>query len=300
MNTAEIVRFPAKQAKQASSMGYIKLHRELLANAHIKGSPIRLSLMIHLLLKATYEPRAVSLDDGHEIVLGAGQLISSRKSLAHEMGVTPNQVQAALKKFDRANMIQQQGYGKKFTIYTLVNWSKYQQLMTENVTNLSQGCHSAELDETRLTGQSVTSESQACHTYNNKEYIPNNTDVLLESESNDSDTSAKTKPKASPVPYQKIWDLYTQILVNGDLSLVAVQALSNKRKSRMKTLFNLCEKDLGRIERYFQFLYDNRANHTWIFGENDRGWKADIEFVCREDTLLKARENRLGNWSGGE
>jgi hypothetical protein len=56
--------------------------------------------------------------------------------------------------------------------------------------------------------------------------------------------------------------------------------------------------DFDKIKKYFQWIYSARETHSWIFGDNSNNWRADIEYLSREDTIAKAREGRLGNWNG--
>lgn len=111
----------------------------------------------------------------------------------------------------------------------------------------------------------------------------------------------KSQPakQANPhTPYQKIWDLYKKYLNgNPDHNLVDIQEMSDKRKTRIKSLWIKFGRDIEKMESYFSWLYDKRQAHIWIFGENNRGWIADIEFICRDDTYTKAIEGRLNNWS---
>jgi len=117
----------------------------------------------------------------------------------------------------------------------------------------------------------------------------------------DSDESDSIK-KADKVPYQKIADLYKSILVNTSepgISLIDMQKLTSKRKTAIRKYWTREGKHgIDRVEGYFNWLWNNRNSHSWVFGNNDRGWKADIEYLLREDTIAKALEQRLGNFGG--
>ncbi len=118
----------------------------------------------------------------------------------------------------------------------------------------------------------------------------------------DSGESNTTK-KADKVPYQKIADLYRSILVDtGEcgMSLVNMQTLTTKRKTAIKKYWTREGKHgVDRVEQYFIWLWNNRSDHSWIFGTEGK-WKADLEYLLREETISKAREQRLGNFGGNQ
>lgn len=68
-----------------------------------------------------------------------------------------------------------------------------------------------------------------------------------------------------------------------------VVALSNKRKSAIKKFIKLI--DGGDPASYFEYFGINcKPFHQ---GENDRGWKANFDYIIREDTVLKVMEGNL-------
>jgi hypothetical protein len=108
---------------------------------------------------------------------------------------------------------------------------------------------------------------------------------------------SQEKPKAKSRE-QQVVDLYNDILANkkNNHSLPCVKVLTDKRKRTIAKLLNLADKDIAKVRRYFEWLMSNADSHKWIFGDNNRGWVADIEFVCRDETFAKATENRLNDW----
>lgn len=114
------------------------------------------------------------------------------------------------------------------------------------------------------------------------------------------DSNPVTPIKKSQTPYKKIHQLYQTYLVEtgeGGDRLVDVQVLDKERTARMKSFWMLMDRNLEKVEKYFKWIWDYRESHIWLFGKNNRGWVADIEFLCRDKTVRKARENQLGNWS---
>ena len=91
--------------------------------------------------------------------------------------------------------------------------------------------------------------------------------------------------KTDPTPYQQIVDSYNDLI--GD-DFPKCQALSQKRKTCLKKFWTLVNKDLEKVRNYFGYFSNNADPHHR--GQNDRGWRADIEFICREETVMKMRE----------
>lgn len=105
----------------------------------------------------------------------------------------------------------------------------------------------------------------------------------------------KTKAQSAE---QAIVDLYNQILANKEnqYSLPQVKVITDKRKKVIQKFWGLIEKDLTKVSTYFNWLISNANSHKWLFGANERNWVADIEYICRDETLAKATENRLSDW----
>lgn len=91
------------------------------------------------------------------------------------------------------------------------------------------------------------------------------------------------------IPYQQIMDIYNYIC--GSI-LSRCLKLDKKRKANIQKCWNLefdgnyPFHDLDFWEGYFNDCLENKF---WC-GDNDRGWKADIEFLTRPDKVLKVLE----------
>lgn len=97
------------------------------------------------------------------------------------------------------------------------------------------------------------------------------------------------KAKTQNIPYQKITDIYNQVcggVFKGCLKL------DKKRKANIQKCWNL-EFDgnylFHNLDFWEGYFNDCLENKFWC-GDNDRGWKADIEFLTRPDKVLKVLE----------
>lgn len=101
-------------------------------------------------------------------------------------------------------------------------------------------------------------------------------------------------PQAEDIPYEAIFDKYNEVCGK---TFKGALALTPKRKANIKTLFNLKIKNtrpfkvhgMAFWEAYFN---DCLENSHWR-GQNDRGWKADLEFLTRPEVATKLLEGTL-------
>ena len=90
--------------------------------------------------------------------------------------------------------------------------------------------------------------------------------------------------KSSPVPYQKILDLYHTHCSNFPKAV----KLSNKRKASVRTRWKDDADNLGFWESYFK----HAATSRFLNGQNDRGWVADFDFLISERAMIGMQEGK--------
>ena len=152
-------------------------------------------------------------------------------------------------------------------------------------------------------GQNDQSNNQRNKNINITPISPNGESANAEhSEVGGADKSYTDKKQNSiKVNYSAVAETYNDLVkeLNSNLPLIANPSqLSDKRKKAIKKLAqvfikrfeidNDVESSLG--EYIKDFL---RSAPSFYFGENNRGWKADFEYILRESTLDKVLE---GNW----
>jgi len=109
--------------------GFITLHRKLLKSFFYKDSEA-VHLWVHLLYSANYTDSEFMLN-GRRKKLEKGQLITGRKKLAEETGIDANKIYRLLKTFKSEQLIEQQTFSK-YSIITILNYSKYQTSEQQN------------------------------------------------------------------------------------------------------------------------------------------------------------------------
>ena len=99
--------------------GWIKLHRKL-CEWEWYGDSKTLHLFIHLLLKANYKP-----SEWRGLSLAPGQLVTGRKQLSAETGISEQSIRTSLERLKSTNEITINPTNR-FSIVTVCNYSLYQ------------------------------------------------------------------------------------------------------------------------------------------------------------------------------
>lgn len=109
------------------------------------------------------------------------------------------------------------------------------------------------------------------------------------------------KQNSIKINYSAVAETYNTLVkeLNSNLPLIANPSqLSDKRKKAIKKLAQVfikrfeIESDVeSALGEYFKDFLKSATN--FYFGENNRGWKADFEYILRETTLDKVLD---GNW----
>lgn len=142
------------------------------------------------------------------------------------------------------------------------------------------------------TTQSVKSDTSLVSfpTHNKDRNTKHSTNVLVAADAaTDRVGGAETQTPATRIPYQQIADLYNRVC--GEI-LPQCLKLNAKRKVAIRKVWNMdiqgeyLFRDLDSWEGYFN---DCLTSRHWT-GHNDRNWRADIDFLLRESSVLKVLE----------
>ncbi|CTW12392.1 replication protein O [Escherichia coli] len=254
------------QHQEASSMGYVSIHRQFMDSRLYKDSQA-VHLWLHLILKANHESTVVNTDIG-PITVDRGQMITGRPSLVRETFIPDNKVRSLLRTFESKGMLNICSMGKKFSLFTIV---KYDDFQAKNCPTVVQ----------RLS-------------INNNINNISNTDVL------ESATADKKSDKKKPsVSCQDVVDAYHEILPEAP----RIRALNDKRKNQIRTFWRKAGVITRQLDGHGFTMQDWRnylsyvgENCRWMFEErpnHHRGtvWhKKGFDFLLNDNTYLKVRE----------
>lgn len=95
--------------------------------------------------------------------------------------------------------------------------------------------------------------------------------------------------RQAKIPYQEIMQAFNESV--GD-RLPNAESLNDKRKRAIsKFLKELKEPTVESAKNYFDYFMETAS--AWYFGENNRGWRANFDYLLRPETVLKTREGAL-------
>lgn len=111
--------------------GYIKLYRKIQENAFYKKSEV-VHLFIHLLLCANHKDKKI-IWNKEELIIKTGQLITGRKQLSKETGISEQTIRTCLTTLKSTNTITIKSTSK-FSLISILNWCNYQSNSTSKLT----------------------------------------------------------------------------------------------------------------------------------------------------------------------
>ena len=185
-----------------------------------------------------------------------------------------NTVRLALDTFSKFGMIEINEH------INIVNWEKHQ-----NIQGLEKIREQARIRQERHRNKKALSEN--CYS-NVTVTLHNATEEDIEEEKENNIYSLS----ADKVPYQDLVNLYHEVLP----MLPKSKVLTDKRKNLIKKLwmFVLKEKKFENKEQaldFFRRYFESVGRSRFLTGENNRDWKANIEFVFSEKCFLDKYEN---------
>ncbi|HDR1931593.1 TPA: replication protein [Pasteurella multocida] len=107
------------------------------------------------------------------------------------------------------------------------------------------------------------------------------------------------KQRSLNIDYVGIGKAYNECLMESEKNLPMLadpENLSQERKRKIKKLADVMKKRFGSCdaETFRNYFLDfMRSARQFYFGENDRGWRADFEYILREKVMDKTIEGSL-------
>ena len=297
MSTAKVINF--YDAKKGVNMdnfkkGYIALSRSV-RRAEWAKCAIKRTLWENLLLDASYKSRSVNFK-GVNWELTRGQLVTTREILASQIEIGGKPVKStiirrALEFFEKQGMISRVG-NRLGTVITIMNYDAYQSYFCDQ-SNDQKNDQPNDQCKANSTNASNEVNDQRCDQSNDQKNDQQNNKVL-EQESNNKNNMSSDDDQSAPknknsIDFDLVMDAYNDAVEN---RLPKVSKMTTARKNAVKKLLKELEQPtFQNLAGYFYDFVDNAK--PFYFGENDRGWRADFDYIVRITTYLKFIEGSL-------
>lgn len=113
-------------------------------------------------------------------------------------------------------------------------------------------------------------------------------------EAEDQDTTSADQPasaKAENIPFKRIADIYNTVC--GGV-LPRCLELNDKRKRNIRKCWNMkiAGKHLFRTAEFWEGYFNDCLQNPHWTGNNDRNWRAHLEFLTREENVLRVLEGQ--------
>lgn len=276
------------QPQEATSMGYVSIHRQFMDSRLYKDSQA-VHLWLHLILKANHVEVTVNTDIG-PVTVGRGQMLTGRPTLVSETFIPDNKVRSLLRTFESKGMLNITSMGKKFSLLTIV---KYDDFQSQNCPTVVQRLSNANTsNDAPLSGDCPTNVQRL--SINNN--ITNNSLTNVRESASSSEIQDQKKPSLS---CEQVIDVYRRILPEAQ----GINILTDKRRNLIRTFWQKASKvtrqldghpfTLNDWEVYLSYIAtncrwmlenrpDQRTGKTWR--------KKSLEFFLNVDVYAKTRE----------
>ena len=301
MSTAKVIDFyDAKKGVNMSNFktGYIALSRSI-RHADWAKCAIKRTLWENLLLDASYKSRTVNFK-GADWNLSRGQLVTTREILANQIEIGGKPVNStiirrALEFFENQGMISKSG-NRLGTVITIINYDAYQSYFGDQRNDQS---NDQKIDQPKDQYQAsninvLDAVSDQRNDQSNDQKIDQQNNKVLEQESNNKNNMSSDDDQSAPknknsIDFDLVMDAYNDAVEN---RLPKVSKMTTARKNAVKKLLKELEQPtFQNLAGYFYDFVDNAK--PFYFGENDRGWRADFDYIVRLTTYLKFIEGSL-------
>lgn len=276
------------QPQEATSMGYVSIHRQFMDSRLYKDSQA-VHLWLHLILKANHVEATVNTDIG-PVTVGRGQMLTGRPTLVSETFIPDNKVRSLLRTFESKGMLNITSMGKKFSLLTIV---KYDDFQSQNCPTDVQRLSNANASNYAPRREVCPTDVQRLSINNN---INNNSLTNVRESASSSEVQDQKKPSLS---CEQVVDVYRRILPEAQ----GINILTDKRRNLIRTFWKKASKvtrqldghpfTLNDWEVYLNYIAtncrwmlenrpDQRTGKTWR--------KKSIEFFLNVDVYAKTRE----------
>ncbi|HIH9639307.1 TPA: DNA replication protein [Klebsiella pneumoniae] len=277
------------QPQEATSMGYVSIHRQFMDSRLYKDSQA-VHLWLHLILKANHVEVTVNTDIG-PVTVGRGQMLTGRPTLVSETFIPDNKVRSLLRTFESKGMLNITSMGKKFSLLTIV---KYDDFQSQNCPTVVQRMSNANTsNDAPLSGDCPTNVQRL--SINNN--ITNNSLTNVRESASAGKSQAEKKPKIS---CEEVFQALREELPEAR----GWKFIDDRRRNLIRTFWAKANKiarglDDGKpltIEGFRDYLKYIRENCRWMLedrpdNKSGKTWRRkNFEAFLSDKLYLEVRE----------
>ena len=231
--------------------GYVAISRSLWSDPDFDDGPMsQREAWIWLIAEAAWKPHKVRRNNAI-IELQRGQVAHSIRFIAEAWGWHRARVERFLKALKNRDMIET-ATETSVSVITICNYDKYQA--------------GEKAAETPVSEKRDTTE----------------TNYKKDNHKNQTDTNVSVRGESPDQVYEAV-EIYHEVCVPAGLS--RVQKLTGKRQAAIRRRLYDC----GGLDGW-RAACQRVADSPFLLGDNDRGWKADLDFLATESKFTKLME----------
>lgn len=226
-----------------------------------------------------------------------GQLLVSRSIVCRELGIEERRYRTIISRLQKSGEIEVDTSGPS-TLITIVNWDRYQAEFIDDVDE-----HRPIIDQTSsnerpyinsvnlMAMPSVSKNSNESHSPHQSLGVHDLTndaqslDLFFEADT--STTATSIKKKKTDVDCDFVVKLYHDRCPD----FPKVLKITDKRKTRIRLWFE----DIGATYERVQEIFDRCSSSRFLKGDNNRGWKADFDWISNKTNWVKILEGKYDN-----
>lgn len=257
--------------------GWISIHRKLLQWEWYTNSNM-VHLALHLLLKANHAPKT-----WRGIALDRGQLITGRKQLSTETGISVQTVRTCLHRLKKTQFLTLSST-RQFTIITISKYDDYQTIQAYEPPANQPTTNQQSTSNQPTTNQQLTT--------NNKENKENKVNKEIKEKSTSVKKNETKMPPAAleaPAACDHTIDDIPALFAAWCPSLPMIRVMHETRKKNLANLLKKVSRD--QLLEVFQLA----GQSAFLTGQNDRGWKADFDWIIKPANFYKILEGKYNN-----
>lgn len=277
------------QPQEATSMGYVSIHRQFMDSRLYKDSQA-VHLWLHLILKANHVEVTVNTDIG-PVTVGRGQMLTGRPTLVSETFIPDNKVRSLLRTFESKGMLNITSMGKKFSLLTIV---KYDDFQSQNCPTVVQRLSNANTSNDAPISGDCPTNVQRLSINNN---ITNNSLTNVRESASAGKSQAEKKPKIS---CEEVFQALREELPEAR----GWKFIDDRRRNLIRTFWAKANKiarglDDGKpltIEGFRDYLKYIRENCRWMLedrpdNKSGKTWRRkNFEAFLSDKLYLEVRE----------